>query len=291
MKRQVILKAALNICVVVNAGERPALSLQDLKNAKGCRHCAVKLPDLPIGYRVHNWAIISERQVGVVQSKQGAFYKCKCDCGFEKDQTASRLVAGTTSQCKSCAGKKQVRVIEDITGRSFGSWKVIEQIDNRKVKCECQCFNKTLATITRSNLFGGNCNMCRFCRRATNSKKQWTGFGEISGHRWAAIKQCASKRALDFNITIEYVWDLFQRQNGVCALSGMEIGFKQPFSKSRITGIVGDDTASLDRIDSSKGYIQGNVQWVHKDLQKMKWDFNEQYFLEVCRKVVKNAGV
>ena len=40
--------------------------------------------------------------------------------------------------------------------------------------------------------------------------------------------------------------------------------------------------ASLDRIDSSKGYVKDNIQWVHKDVQIMKNKFSEDYFKQIC---------
>jgi len=75
---------------------------------------------------------------------------------------------------------------------------------------------------------------------------------------------------------------LFQKQNGKCALSGVEISL---LKKSGVS------TASLDRVDSSKGYIKGNVQWVHKDVNFMKYNFDESYFLDMCKKVVVNKGL
>jgi hypothetical protein len=42
-------------------------------------------------------------------------------------------------------------------------------------------------------------------------------------------------------------------------------------------------TASLDRIDSTKGYIKGNIQWVHKDVNKMKWNWNQSNFINWCK--------
>jgi hypothetical protein len=44
-------------------------------------------------------------------------------------------------------------------------------------------------------------------------------------------------------------------------------------------------TASLDRIDSSFGYIEGNVQWVHKDINIIKLDYDQDYFIKICSAV------
>ena len=50
----------------------------------------------------------------------------------------------------------------------------------------------------------------------------------------------------------------------------IEIKFKKRHNDSK--------TASLDRIDSSKGYTEDNIQWVHKDVNQMKMDLPEQRF-------------
>ena len=50
----------------------------------------------------------------------------------------------------------------------------------------------------------------------------------------------------------------------------------------------GGQTASLDRIDSTKGYIEGNVQWVDKIVNAMKWNIPEKYFIEICKTIAKN---
>ena len=44
-----------------------------------------------------------------------------------------------------------------------------------------------------------------------------------------------------------------------------------------------DTTASVDRIDSSGGYVESNVQWVHKDVNKMKMDIPQNQFIEYCK--------
>lgn len=47
-------------------------------------------------------------------------------------------------------------------------------------------------------------------------------------------------------------------------------------------------TASLDRIDSSKGYLENNVQWVHKDINWMKQDYSHEEFLQYCKLIYEN---
>ena len=48
-------------------------------------------------------------------------------------------------------------------------------------------------------------------------------------------------------------------------------------------------TASIDRIDSSKGYERGNVQFVHKDINAMKWNLSLAKFMEYCKLILATA--
>ena len=41
-------------------------------------------------------------------------------------------------------------------------------------------------------------------------------------------------------------------------------------------------TASLDRIDSTKGYTKNNIQWVHKTINKMKNVLHDEEFIQWC---------
>jgi hypothetical protein len=75
---------------------------------------------------------------------------------------------------------------------------------------------------------------------------------------------------------LEYAWDLFIAQNRTCVLSGVRLTFGKR-----------GNTASLDRIDSSEGYVEGNVQWVHSEINRMKGRLSDKNFVEMCRKVVK----
>jgi len=64
------------------------------------------------------------------------------------------------------------------------------------------------------------------------------------------------------------------------------------FSRNNLEHAMGVYTASLDRIDSSKGYIEENVHWVHKRINVMKGNMSEQEFLNFCEAVTfKNKGL
>ncbi len=112
-----------------------------------------------------------------------------------------------------------------------------------------------------------------------NEHGAWKGYGEISSELFHSYEVGAQRRNLEFNISIETIWELFLEQRRCCALTGWELSFA-PSSERKSEG-----TASLDRIDSSKGYIIGNIQWTHKDVNLLKNRFAQSYFLEICEAV------
>lgn len=122
--------------------------------------------------------------------------------------------------------------------------------------------------------------------RALKSRNaNWTGCGEISGAYWYGIQFRANRRKLDFDITINYAWELFVKQDGKCAISGLPIQF---WEKNSSNADKKKQTASLDRIDSSKGYVVGNIQWVHKSINTIKMDLNQEEFIELCKIVTRH---
>lgn len=110
-------------------------------------------------------------------------------------------------------------------------------------------------------------------KRIHISNKKYKDSKLINGGFFNVIKSGAKVRNLEFNITIEQIEDLFLKQNGKCALSGIILNLTKN-SNYRLS------TASLDRIDSSKGYIIENIQWIHKRINKIKNDLPEDEFLE-----------
>lgn len=108
---------------------------------------------------------------------------------------------------------------------------------------------------------------------------RWTGHEEITGAYWSSVVYGATKaRNLEFNITIEECWNLFLKQNRKCALTGVELCF----AKLNLDFTNGQQTASLDRIDSNIGYVIDNIWWVHKRINMMKKELSVDDFIKYC---------
>lgn len=111
------------------------------------------------------------------------------------------------------------------------------------------------------------------CPRRGSEKTNYTGYRDITGQRFSQIKWGASSRNIEFAVTIQHIWSIWEQQNGRCVYTGRKLTH-------------GLD-ASLDRIDSALGYVVGNVQWVHKTINKMKWELSDGDFLSICEEIVK----
>lgn len=156
--------------------------------------------------------------------------------------------------------------------------------------CECECGKET--RVDTGQLKIGSVKSCGCIRKnvkrdfmigLTGSKNYgWKGYEDISGHIWSGIKASAAHRNIEFDISIEYAWELFEKQNRKCALSNEFLLFYSSNNNKSLT------TASLDRIDNNKGYINGNVWWVHKTVNRMKWVIPLQDFIYLCNKVANH---
>lgn len=107
----------------------------------------------------------------------------------------------------------------------------------------------------------------------------------MSGAYFSEIRLNARERNMTFEITTQQIWDMYIAQGRKCALTGVEIGFAVKMSSKNPD--LRMQTASLDRIDSTKGYTIDNVWWLHKDVNRMKNAYPLEEFLDVCHRVAK----
>ena len=127
-------------------------------------------------------------------------------------------------------------------------------------------------------------------REFTRENHRWTrsAVGQVCGTLMTYLRRKAKERGLLFQVTKQDLWNLFLRQEGKCALSGVPITLttvvnaQNNLDKTQMS-------ASLDRIDNSKGYTVDNIQWIHKILNAMRRQYSVEEYVHWCTLVANHA--
>lgn len=173
-------------------------------------------------------------------------------------------------------------------GSTIGNWKIISERykENNIYWNDCECICGITRPVRNWHL---NHNMTKGCGCSNiKGRFKYQGYNDLSLAYYNTFKSNRVKNRNKYfsdKVTLEYLWDLFIRQNKKCALSGVDITLNPKWSEQNKTGQKHLQTASIDRIDSNKGYEIGNVQWVHKNINWMKGKLDENIFIEMCKKV------
>lgn len=201
----------------------------------------------------------------------------------EDNKNISKILNRSLASIRSYVCKAGIKKINKVKeGDEFGYLKVkkLFEIKREQKIWECICKCGKVHYITTRYLYSGHTQSCG-CLRIENMSLNYGG--AVSGVHLGKIKKSALHRNIEFNITLDYVNKLLVEQNNKCALSGLDIIVDTRI----IDGITQTTTASLDRIDSKKGYIEGNLQWVHKDINYMKNDYSQEYFINICKLIAE----
>lgn len=195
-----------------------------------------------------------------------------CNCGTTYTIGRSYLASGKARQCASCGWDQRRKskvgdVYDALTVSGF-------ERDGERVWVLCRCVCGTTVRSRAEVLRRNKTNSCG-CRPGT----LWKGHEEISLTFYSRIKRNADARGIPFNVTIEHLQNLLHAQGHKCRLTGLPIHLS-----IRTTEMC---TASVDRIDSSKGYEPDNVQWVHKDVNILKRDVKQERFIALCQLVAR----
>lgn len=109
--------------------------------------------------------------------------------------------------------------------------------------------------------------ICLECHKErTNKFKSSDDYVFTKFITWSKARCVKSGR--NFNIDVDYIKKIYIKQEGLCNLSKIELN---------------EDNLSLDRIDSSKGYIVGNIQWLDFNVNRMKTDLKQNEFIKICK--------
>lgn len=177
-------------------------------------------------------------------------------------------------------------------GDKFGRWTVLsinikDKSDNNryKVLVQCECGNTSL--VRPSFLITGKAFGCKHCvnkvnyptfrKSRRNIDPSLKGLSSI----WlSSIKNYSKRglyRTLPIEITLNDLLDQLELQNFKCPYTGIVLNVLH-LSKE-------ESNASVDRIDSQKGYTKDNIQWVYKKINRMKNSMPEGEFLDICKQI------
>lgn len=134
---------------------------------------------------------------------------------------------------------------------------------------EATVYNKLCCTTRCANLF-------RY-RDPARSKPAMVYRGANYRNFLMSLRTKISERR---DISIDYLCKLYEDQSGKCAISGRELTF--------ITGQGYISTnISIDRIDSSTGYDEGNIQLVCRHVNIMKQQLIQDDLVNWCNDIVE----
>lgn len=164
--------------------------------------------------------------------------------------------------CKTC-GRTFIALQKEITRR--------ENIGKKVQYCSKKCsyadnkkFHEAALEYSKSEKNAQHLNgMCR------NRLDEYSEFREY-------IRRAGRRKKLG-DITVEYLRELWDSQDGKCSVTGVKLVHG---------GSNKNYMASLDRMDSSLPYQIGNVRWVSVTVNYAKNDGNEDHlreFIEIIR--------
>lgn len=165
----------------------------------------------------------------------------------------------------------------------------------RKKFCSIACRNSHSLLNRFLKLKKKQCDVCGIlfkptnsCQRncsskCTNSLQTERSYKYLNGNKEGYIKHLLAKKAR-VNISLEYCLELYDLQNGKCALSGIKMTFIK-----KTDGIKIHTNLSIDRIDSSIGYEIGNIQLVCAITNIMKSTLSTTELQWWCGKIIDRS--
>lgn len=190
--------------------------------------------------------------------------KIVCKKHGEFKQRAKHHLDG--SGCKKCSF--------EVVGENFQEERWTEQekcllaelIKTTSLRKICKKIKKSMKTVVK---------MLNKLGLSQEKRNTYKDYEDIKGSFWRIVENGAKVRNLEFEITQKYIWELYLKQGRKCALTNWPIIFSRKESR----------TASIDRINSNLGYIEGNVQIVHKYINKLKMAWSQEFLFDASKAI------
>jgi hypothetical protein len=225
--------------------------------------------------------------------------KCLKNKKLEQFNKNKNKKCGVHSICKECHSayrhnhylKNKKTVLEQVKLYNIANPDVVlKSINNSKVKLKNSYSKKA------GKIFSSKCGKCEniifktkndimnnktlYCSHSCRSKD----YKSVYYHYLKDVLKRANKTNKSYDLDESYIKELLEIvQNNKCKISNIEIKIYAQKDKKKL-----HNTASLDRIDNSKGYTRGNVQWVCLGINYMKMGYSDSDLHELLKLIKEN---
>ncbi len=141
---------------------------------------------------------------------------------------------------------------------------------NRKNFCSRSC-SISFANKTKSK----NRKRYDISKHANNRKDEFSSFKYL----YRIIK----RRYKEFNLTLEDLAEQWNKQKGICPFTSFDLILPTDNKKIHFS-----KRASVDRIDSTKGYIKENIQFVSTMINLLKSNLEDKDVIQFRDDLIKN---
>ena len=94
------------------------------------------------------------------------------------------------------------------------------------------------------------------------------------------------KASQEIKVDLDYVYNVGTSQDFFCALTGVELEFTRG-GQHWLGKWSNPNSCTIDRIDSSKGYVKGNIQLITWKANCLKQHLDNKEFIEFCKDVAE----
>ena len=199
-------------------------------------------------------------------------YDCKENKVLTEFNISKNGQFGRYPICKLC--RSTIRKLANFEAVTIGL-KVCAKCKEEK---EVKDFDKDKSKLDGLQIY------CRMCRR--NSTKVWASSLEgFIKKILADLNILCKKKNICNDLTLETVKQLYNEQNGLCALTGIPLTHIA-YSKLDNNEISEYFNISIDRIDYLGDFSINNVQLIGSMIKRMKGDMGNSKFIEYCKMIV-----
>lgn len=150
----------------------------------------------------------------------------------------------------------------------------------KKVCSTCKIEKLLCEFTSNKSMASGHMSYCKECNNNRNKayRRDNVNLTRACKRVFSYINRRCRLKSIMVDIDSSYIECLYKLQNGLCAYTNEKLELASG----------SNNTLSVDRIDSSLGYIKSNVVLTTWKVNNCKQDLSLEEFKEICKKVIEN---